>query len=258
MHIILTIAATHDRFIQDRPGSHKQSVTETYHGARGAALLSRKLSAPIHDEDRDPLWASAAMLGIASMTAIEAANPLEAWPMKPSDNTDLSWLNMTAGKKAMWDVTDPFREESIFSSMKDSFSTFMIKPPGRELDELEPDLVELCSLRSCDDLERNPYYEAISTLAGLRYLKCNRESIPFWLKYIGFMSPDFRRLLEVKDPRALLLTAYWYAPLCGSVWWMARRARLESQSICLYLETYHFRDKEIQRLLELPKRTCGL
>ncbi|KAJ5247484.1 hypothetical protein N7468_002467 [Penicillium chermesinum] len=258
MHIILTITATHDRFIQDGPGSHKQSLAESYHGAKGAQLLSRKLSSQIHPDDRDPIWASAAMLGISSMTTLEAAAPREAWPFKPSESADLNWMDMSARKEAILNLTDPFRGDSIFRSMKDTFFTIMERPASRPIDELPKDFVELCSINNTPDPEENPYYYAISMLAGLRYLKCNRDSIPFWLKFIGFMTPEFRRLLELKDPRALLLTAYWYAPLCGSVWWIARRARLECQSICLYLETYYSQEVDIQKLLELPRQASGL
>lgn len=258
MHIILTITATHDRFVNNTPGSHRQSVTETYHGAKGAALLSQKLSSPILHQDKDPLWASAAMLGISSMTSLEAAGPFEAWPLKPTDKSDLGWLNMTVGKKAIWNATDPFRDDSIFRGMKQTFSQFMEKPPARELHELQDEFVDLCHLRSLSDPQKSPYYYAISTLAGLRYLKCNRASVPFWLKFIGFMEPEFRKLLERKDPRALTLIAHWYAPLCGSVWWIARRAQIECRSICLYLQIYHSRDKRIENLMEGPRQTCGL
>ncbi|KAJ5627950.1 hypothetical protein N7490_010178, partial [Penicillium lividum] len=95
MHIILSVTATHDRILFAAPDNNKKSVAEVYHGAQGAGLLSQKLSSPILYEDRDALWSSAAILGIASMTSIEASTPAEAWPLKPDDPSDLYWLNLS-------------------------------------------------------------------------------------------------------------------------------------------------------------------
>jgi hypothetical protein len=64
--------------------------------------------------------------------------------------------------------------------------------------------------------------------------------------------------LEAKDHRALLLLAYWFAKVCNtSVWWLDRRATLECQAICLYLERYST-DVVVHDLLEFPRAKCGI
>ncbi|KAJ5677008.1 uncharacterized protein N7477_002641 [Penicillium maclennaniae] len=58
-------------------------------GPKELRCLIRKLTRPILPQDRDALWAAAALLGIASVTSIEASNPREAWPLKSYDPNDL-------------------------------------------------------------------------------------------------------------------------------------------------------------------------
>lgn len=256
MRIILAVTATHDRYLLAAPDNNTRSVAEVYHGAQGAALLSEKLSSPILHQDRDALWSSAAMLGIASISSIEASSPAEAWPLKPNDPSDLDWLNLSVGKKAIWRVTNPLRPDSIFYPLADEYTQSMKRPPLRDLSELAPDFIALCSLDEPLAYSRNPYYSAVSILSDLWGSINTREMTGRYISFLGLMSREFKSLLDCKDPRALLIFAYWYALLLNSVWFMTKRARLECQSICLYLERYHADDDEIQRMLQVPKGKC--
>lgn len=256
MRIILAVTATHDRYLLTAPDNSKRSIAEIYHGAQGAALLSEKLSSPILYEDRDALWSSAAMLGIASISSIEASSPAEAWPLKPDDPSDLDWLNLSVGKKAIWRATNPLRSDSIFYPMADEYTQSIKEPPLRDLSELAPDFIQLCSLDEPLASSQNPYYYAVSLLCDLWEITDTRELSGRYISFLSLMRRDFRSLLDCKDPRALLIFAYWYALLLKSVWFMARRARMECNSICLYLEKYHADDSDIQRMLKVPKAKC--
>lgn len=64
MHVILTLTATHDRILSASKDNAKRSIAEAYHWSEGAALLNKKLSSPIRPQDRDALWAAAAILGL--------------------------------------------------------------------------------------------------------------------------------------------------------------------------------------------------
>ncbi|KAJ5097228.1 hypothetical protein N7456_007949 [Penicillium angulare] len=258
MHIILAITATHDRYLSVTLNNSKRSLSEAYHSARGATLLVEKLSNPIMYEDRDAIWASAAMLGIASMTSVDASDPAEAWPMKKFNPSDLDWLNMAVGKEAIWRATNPLRPDSIFHGMADDFRALMHRPPLRALEEIPKDFVHLLSLDGPVPLDKNPYYTAISVLAGLWRDSCTRDSMPTYMGFLNYMDPSFRSLLLLKDPRALLIFGYWYACMQGSQWWVHNRAQLECQAICLYLEKYHASDIDIQRMLVYPKMRCGI
>ncbi|KAJ5578239.1 uncharacterized protein N7459_007203 [Penicillium hispanicum] len=258
MHIILNITAIHDRYLSKAPDGARRSLAEAYHGAKGAALLSKKLSAPIRPQDRDPLWASAAMLGVASMTSIEASSAQEAWPLKPFNPSDLDWLNMAVGKEAIWKVTDPLRPDSIFYVMADDYLTITAKPAPRHIKDIPYNFVELCGLDEPLAMDRNPYYCPVSVLTDVRENLWKKGAIPRYITFLSIMGSTFRILLERKDARALLILAYWYGPICRAEWWMAKRARLECQAICLYLEKYHTDENHLQRMLTVPKSECGL
>ncbi|KAJ6013548.1 hypothetical protein N7540_008139 [Penicillium herquei] len=262
MHVILAITAIHDRHLLPAPKNGTRSLTEVYHGAKGAALLAEKLSRPIAYADRDALWSTAAMIGVATMTSIEASNPMKAWPMKPFESTDLDWLSLTAGKEAIWRVTNPLRPDSIFYRMADDYRALRNPPRLRETTDIPDEFVHLCSLDGPIPLEQNPYYTAVSLVADFLEFESassyTEDSLPRYVSFLPLMTADFRSLLYLKDPRALLLFAYWYSFMDASRWWIARRAWIECQSICLYLDQHHASDSEVQALLERPKRRCGL
>ena len=258
MHIILAVTATHDRFLSAGPNNPKYLCIETYHGAQGAALLNQKLSSPIRGQDRDAIWSSAALLGIAGMTSLEASNSTAIWPLKPYEPTDLDWLNMTVGKVAMWRATDPTRPDSIFHNMADEYHLLMEPPTLCGVEEMPIEFVRLCSLDGPLPLDQNPYYFAVSSLSQLLQTEDPHDSMPRHLKFLSLMGPEFRSLLLCRDPRALLIFAYWYASISGSVWWISRRAQLECQAICLYLENNHAGEEDIQIMLTVPKIKCGL
>ncbi|KAJ5975791.1 hypothetical protein N7481_009498 [Penicillium waksmanii] len=257
MHVIQVITATHDRLLAS-PKNAKRSLIEAYHWSRGAALLNKKIASPIRPQDRDALWASAAMLGIANVTSLEASTPTEAWPMKLYDSSDLTWLHLTRGKMALWEATDPLRPDSIFHFMKDEYVTISTEPSLLEAQTMLPEFVGLCRLDEPLACDRNPYYSAVSILSQVLPIKCTRATMKNYLLFLNFMKVPFRDLLHQKDPRALLVMAYWYGAMWNSLWWIERRARLECQAICLYLERCHGNERNIQKMLLLPRIQCGL
>ncbi|KAF3398110.1 hypothetical protein F1880_005993 [Penicillium rolfsii] len=230
MHVILTLTATHDRFLSMSKDNAKQSICEAYHWSRGAGLLSQKLSAPIQPQDRDALWAAAAILGLLSVTAIDASTPWEAWPLKPSDPSDLSWLNISHGKEAVWKATDPMRPDSIFYAMRDDYGILMTRPTPCEIHEMPQELVDLCQLNRMPDPTQNPYFIPVSVLTRLWHLKCTKTTMTRYMQFMGSLSPAFKSLLYEKDPRALLILAYWYGPMCDSLCGPAVTSPLDQRS----------------------------
>ncbi|KAJ5166961.1 uncharacterized protein N7482_005742 [Penicillium canariense] len=258
MHVILTLTASHDRFLSSPVDNTKRSIAEAYHWSRGVALLNQKLSDPIRPQDRDPLWAAAAMLGILSITDIEASTPWEAWPLRPLGPSDLVWMNLSHGKEAVWKATEPMRPDGIFYPMREDYLILMTKPPLCDMHVMPKEFVELCQFTKSSEPEQNPYFTAVSLLTRLWHVKCTQTTMTRYMQFLGFMDPAFKSLLHDKDPRALLILACWYGPMCQSLWWMARRARLECQAICLYLEVFHADEKDIQVMLAQPKGQCEL
>ncbi|KAI9731741.1 MAG: hypothetical protein M1834_004530 [Cirrosporium novae-zelandiae] len=259
MHAVQALTAIHDRYLFESPSS-RRSITEVYHWSRAAALFNQRLSTPIQPHDYDALWATAVILGIIAFSSIEESKPEEAWPLKHPEPSDLEWLRMCNGKVVIGRVINPLRSGSIFNPLAaevkiDHLSSAATKP---EIEPIWPAFIQLYDLDNPSMIDDNPYRAAVHALALLLRIECDQPNIARFLSFVNHIQPDFKRLLEQRDPRALLLMAYWYAKACHSIWWIKRRAVLECQATCLYLERYHSGETVILELLRFPKMQCGL
>lgn len=268
-HIVLALTLMHDRTI-GQPWGAPPSEKESFHTYNGTAMFSALLRRlPIADLDRDPLWASAALLGAITIASIDASCAEEAWPLRPSNPADLDWLRMSDGKKEVWRLVDPLREGSVWRdalAYDHHTQPEPVQGPVPELEMLYPYLTKLYdydplspAAGSRDEFGEDPYHTAASILTRLLELDCNHSTIMFFLSFLGHMDPRYRELLHQKDPKALLLLAWWHGKMCQyNAWWMSRRMRLEGQAICLYLEREHGDKGDIVGLLEYPKMMTGL
>ena len=256
MHITLAIAATHDRYLSS-PATGRRTTAETYHWSQCVALFNRKLSQPIQPEDRDPLWATAASLGVVALSSIEASIPEDAWPLKKSDASDLEWLRMSEGKMAVWNLTNPLRPGGRFRALSEEYAEWFLPIPCKGIDGVPAALLRLCDLDLSSTAENSPYFAAVHTLAQLQNLPSDQITMPRVLNFVGHMQPSFRSLLQEKDPIALLLLALWYTKARRSLWYFEHRATVECQAICKYLQRYHHSNRAIQESLPW-ELTCAL
>ncbi|KAK9328257.1 hypothetical protein V1520DRAFT_346561 [Lipomyces starkeyi] len=250
MHGVQTITAIHDRYLSASPA--RQTRTEVYHFCRVASLFNQKLSTPLQPSDSDALCATAALLGVIAFSCFEASTPEEAWPLKTPAHSDLQWLKMLEGKNTVWKVADPLRLDSSFFRTLDHDLSFPASTSSG-VENIPSAFIQVYDLENTSTAENNPYHAAVHTLAPLLHIECVQSTIPRFLSFAWCMRPAFKMLLEQKDSRALVLLAYWYAKVCHSQWWIARRALLECQAICLYLERHHAGDTAIQELVQFPK-----
>ena len=260
MHVVLTLTLMHNRYMSALPNTN-QSTVEAFHWYQGTALFNSKLSKPIQPSERDAIWTTAALLGVIAISCIEAKTPEEAWPLKPPSSLDLDWLRMSDGKKEIWKIADPLRTDSVFQAVAPEDKKDFLLPysTGFELEALPSEFIKLYGLDASSTTDNNPYHAAASILARLLNISCNHSTIVKFLSFINDIPPDYKRLLERKDPRALLLLAYWYAKVCQyQQWWIQRRAVLECQATCIYLERYHGHETNIQKLLQFPRMMCDL
>ena len=259
MHAVMALVAKHDRSMSALPYG-EPTTFETYHGYQAAALLNQRLSSPLIDDDRDAVGAVGVLLGIMTLASIEACTPEKAWPLKPPSSDDLQWLKLNEGKKELWRIVDPFRPESCFRSFIDEFVAASHTTDQTELatERLPSKMLKLYDLKVVSNPENNPYYRAVQILATLQDLECNHSNCLRFFAFISDVHPGFKHLLEKKDPRALLLMAFWYAKVCHYQWWIARRAMMECKAICIYLEKNYTNETTIQDLLQFPKTMCGL
>lgn len=164
---------------------------------------------------------------------------------------------MGHGKKAVWDITDPARPESVFHNMltdtpmQHSFDTSAPIPA-----DIWPaafySLFNVADGRS--SAETNPYHNPCFILSVLWNQEIDDHNIIFFLTFITQIDPNYRALIEEKDPRALLLLLYWHSAVVPHErWWLRRRCGVEAKAICMYLEKYCADDDEIMELLQEPK-----
>ncbi|KAM0721039.1 hypothetical protein Q7P37_003324 [Cladosporium fusiforme] len=260
-HIVITLTLLHDRHLAGAFGVDRQILSHSY---QGTSKFKQVLMRPIKEEAKDALWASAALLGAIQIATFEARTPEEAWPLKPHDPSDLDWLKMSEGKKAVFAIASPLRPGSRFCHISNGHGALfrpMIERRACEREDLVSmtrDFSELFGLGPDSRGGENPYYEAGMALARLLHVQCDGNNI---IEFFGFMmhlSTEFKRLLAEKDARALLMIAYWYAKLWRGRWWLQQRGLIEGQAICMFLERFHADDARLQRMLEWPKREFGL
>ena len=259
MHGLLALTLMHDRYLSKVPNT-KLSVTEAFHWYQSTAMFTSKLSGPIDPSERDALWANAVCLGVITFYYIEATTPEEAWPLKTPSSSDLSWLSLSEGKKTLWKWTRPAGGKTVFQMLL-PFENTKPKPtsptvPGLEV--LPSEFIELCGLDATSNPDNNPYYAVASGLAKSLHSNCKLTTILDFINFTMNMLPEYKELLKRKDPCALLLLAYWYAKMCQyQHWWILRRAALEGQAICIYLQRYYGDDTNIQSLLQFPRMMCS-
>lgn len=260
MHTIQTLTACHDRYLTfNATTSSYCTPAEAYHLARAASLFNQKLCAPIANNDKDALWATAALLGVIAVSSIEASSPYEAWPLTPYADTDLDWLRMSESKIVIFELTNPMRKDSIFHVLStDYHNSHYKRDESLDLSSLPPHFVELFDLDEYSTAMNNPYYPTIISLQPIINIECKQTSMLSFLGFLTKMSAQYKILLKLRDPRALILLSYWYGKVWKMCWWVERRATLECQAICIYLDRNHGDDRLIQEILSIPKRECGL
>jgi hypothetical protein len=258
-HIVFTITLMHDRYLSEDPWQ-PPTTEETFHHYHGTAMFNKMLSKPLEHSEKDAMWAAAALLGAITIAAVDAKTPEESWPLKEDDPNDLDWLRMSDGKKEVWRLANPMREDSIWrpalSYEFDKDPTPQARRP--ELDCLFPFLERLYNYDSASPNTEDPYHTATSIIVRLLPIQCTHSTILYFLAFIGHMEPHFKDMLHQKDDKALLLLAWWYAKMLDyPAWWHQRRAMLECKAICIYLGRRYVPYTDIGRLLDYPKMMCG-
>ncbi|KAK4541582.1 hypothetical protein LTR36_007879 [Oleoguttula mirabilis] len=238
-HVMFAMVLMHDRYLSDDPWG-PPSNAETFHHYHGTAIFNSMLSKPIAHEEKDAMWGAAALLGAITLASMDATTPEESWPLAPSSPSDLDWLRMSDGKKEVWRLADPTREDSIWRSALQFDYKKAPTPQTYRRPEVETLIPHLTDLYGVDDLSKeagDPYHTAASIIMRLLPIQCTHSTILYFLSFLGHMDPAFKQLLHQKDPKAMLLLAWWHAKLLDySAWWLQRRATLECKAICMYLQ----------------------
>jgi hypothetical protein len=109
------------------------------------------------------------------------------------------------GKNSLFDTSFP---ENVKSQLDPS--------TGPGLNYFHSEFIKLYELDTFSTDAENPYRAVATSLAVSLHIDSILPIILGFLSFIGNMRPEYKRLLEKKDPRALLLLAYWYARSANS------------------------------------------
>lgn len=195
MHGTLAVAAVHERYFEMTP-THRRSLGESYHASQFTTLFSKRLSQPIREEHKDPLWAAAGAVAILTFSALTASSPDEAWPLGASDSSDLDWLRLGAGKMKLWHLVNPLRPESVYRVISESFAKLHKPVPTRGINGVSVELVQLCGLDESSTRENNPFFTVAHGLSQLLEAPKGRVSLDSPMKVWSFMNNRFVVLLE--------------------------------------------------------------
>jgi hypothetical protein len=241
------VAAAHQRYLSG-PGTPRR-LLEAYHSCQCTALFTQQLKQPLKPQDRDPLWAVAALLGVITYASSDATCPEEAWPLKAPEDTDLQWLRISEGKMAIWRLVDPRRPDSVFASMAHVYEHMGLQLPDSGADGLPPALARVCGLDAWSTPENNPYFTAAHVVSWLHSIPAGKTSAGDAMIFLARIQWPFKALLHGKDPAALLLLAWYYKVHLRPLWWVEARSRMEGEAICIYLRRFHNKEKDILDLL---------
>ncbi|KAF4339675.1 sterol regulatory element binding, partial [Fusarium beomiforme] len=230
MHVFAALALLHDQYLNPcQTSSHRTALA--FHWYQATALFHRRLMAAgsmadtskLSGSERDSLWTSGALLGAASMALLDAEDVYGVWPLKKSDSLDLDWLKMSDGKKVVWMIADPTRKESIFHPLLSEWDGMPDGSKAIPPDTLPSIFYDVFDIGPSSTARDNPYHVAVSLLVQLLPRKINNNTAIQFLTFLTQLDPRYRKLLEEKDPKALVLLAWWYTKAAAhSSWWMQR------------------------------------
>jgi hypothetical protein len=256
MHAVITLAASHDRYLNE-PVVSKPGAFEVYHLNRSLAMLSQKLSMRITQADKEPIWAASTLMKGICIAHNYATCPEEAWPLNPDGSSPFDWINLQDGLHAIWQLISPLDPTSPYNHLaKHVFCDRTLPPPSRAESEVVRPLMN--KLFGLDNDINNTYRAPAETILSLMDMVCDKDTIFRFFGFTAELTADHRCLLRLRDPRFLLLLAYWNAMVCRSLWHIGRRTVIECQAICMYLEEHHGNSMILQQLLYFPKVKCGL
>ncbi|KAF2996435.1 hypothetical protein E8E13_003350 [Curvularia kusanoi] len=262
MHMLLSVTLMHD--VHLAAGTITSCREALEHWTTASTLFNDVLSQPIPPSYRDAVWATGIFLGAASFWSIGSTDPYAVWPLKIPEPDDLAWLRIGEGKKHLWRVAQPTRDDSIFCKIVKGYSCLNV--PQWTADEvasgpgphIAAHVVKTLGLTGILDDPANVYHLPILALSRCPNAKVTEENALKFLYVMAVITEPFLKLLEVKDIKAVFIMGWWYILLTkGDMWWMSRRARVEGQAIRIWLRRQCGGEELADLLDEIERHSWG-
>lgn len=253
MHSLIATSLSHLRYLQ--PVKHNATrISEAYHWQQAIKLFQKEINSPVKPENMDSVLSTCMLLTVLSYTS-DSHGPSASWVFSAHPRT--SWLFVQGGLQPLVGHYRPSIANSIWMPVLQDANDFCgsekIQMPGR--DNIPEAFAHLCDIDDASDNENNPYHRPLRALSALLQLEFTSRNFAKFIYFLKMLSGSYGRLLEEKDPRALLILSYWFAMLCKiDQWWIQDRVRLECKAVCMYLENND--DPRIINLLRFPAEAC--
>ncbi|OKL57879.1 hypothetical protein UA08_06709 [Talaromyces atroroseus] len=260
-HAALAMAAMHDGSLQvsrEPSSTNNSQATQYYHHSCAAALFNHRLSRSVDKPaDHNAIWATASMLGNMASFSIKTYDPELAWPMAPSTDSSLGWMEMHKGVYTVYKMASPGDPGGMFHAIiNDPQYTFLKNKWDEDTregtEDIPPQFVALCDLDPSSNAQNNPYHATVRGLAAIWDMECTQDTALRFISIISLMRPEMSALLMQKDARALLLLAYWFTKMFHVHWWFQQRCFVECAAICMYLKRYYHSDPLIMDMVQYP------
>ncbi|KAF9893589.1 hypothetical protein FE257_010901 [Aspergillus nanangensis] len=254
MHAIIATATSHLRHVL--PDNTPYKLVEAHHWQQAISQYSETIANGVGPSNMDPLF-SACLLMTAHSFNLQTFHPRSSFVF--SDDPDaLNWLFLQSGLRHLLGLSGPWLCLSIwwdmFKQSRDENPLFEDHRQGRE--GLHPKFVELCGIQDDTCEETNPYHWPLRMLTPILPLERSAKSLSQYTSFMGRLLPDYMKMLQQRDPPALIILSWWLALMYSTkIWWMETRVQSEVVAICMYLEDSE--DPLVLELLEFPAQTCG-
>lgn len=249
MHALIAASITH---LSEVVPSYHPSVPAEYHWSRAISLVNEGLDGPVDSTNVDAILSTCLMLTIH---AFVMNDPSDLGPWSLSE-TGINWLYIGGSLATVFEKFGASEHQTIWTPVFKHCDDYMLSAVF-EIQDFPPAFRDLCEINESSNESNNPYYLPLRTLLILMRLELSSANFSRFVLFVGQTRAEYGDLLRQKDPRALLILAYWFGLLCAlDQWWMQDRVRLECKAICLHLES-HCQDRRILELLEFPGLACG-
>ncbi|KAL4805431.1 hypothetical protein BDV18DRAFT_140848 [Aspergillus unguis] len=242
------------------PDNEARDMAEAYFWQRALRLYSRALESPVTEKTVDGLISACMLMGITSLIPPKF-EITDSWVFT-GQPSDLNWLAIQGGLACILKVAGNLLGRSIWGvafgrNRQDEDVLFRAHiQHGRE--GFHPQLADLCEITETTTADTNIYWYPLKLLSPYLELEANAQNAALCVTWMGRIDPCFVNLCRERDPRALVILAYWMGLMCSlSQWqqWIEGRIRKECIAVCIYLESLG--DSSIRPFLDFPAAAAG-
>ncbi|KAL3434037.1 hypothetical protein BDV09DRAFT_186227 [Aspergillus tetrazonus] len=199
------------------PGNESRELGEAYFWQRAVQLYSAALQHPINQQNISGLISASILIGVTSLAPLRFEIQ-DSWVFT-GRGSDLNWLAIQGGLACILKHAGQYVPGSIwgvsFSQSHEIESQLFRYEITKGREGLHPDLADLCGITDETDEQTSLYWSPIKLLSPFMELEVNAQIASQCTTWMGRLEPPFVNLCRERDPRALVVFAYWMGLMCS-------------------------------------------